>query len=146
MTCTIRMSAQDRAQLQKILDEGKSSVGGGSRRISATKLVRESGILFVDGTRQESVGLREAKCAVDKVMIDQSHPGAPNKAPSIQVNIFPMLQIKGIIVDTGEGCVELDIDGLQLKLLEGMDTIPLDLLASSTQLIQYIRDWHEGKV
>ena len=146
MAYTIRMSAQDRAELQKILDEGKKPVGGGSCRISATKLVRNNGILFVDGERQESVGLREAKYAVDKILIDQKHPSAPREAPPMQVGIFPMLQIKSITVDTGAGCVELDIDGLQLKLLEGMDTIPLDILAPSTQLIQYIRDWHEGKV
>jgi hypothetical protein len=146
MARTIRMSAQDRAELQKILDEGKNPAGGGSCRISATKLVRNNGILFVDGERQESVGLREAKYAVDKMMIDQKHPDAPREAPPTQVGIFPMLQIKSITVDTGDGCVELDIDGLQLKLLEGMDTIPLDILATSTQLIQYIRDWHEGKV
>jgi hypothetical protein len=146
MTFAIRMSAQDRADLQKILDEGRKPVGGGSCRISATKLVRKNGILFVDGVRQEHVGLREAKYAVDKMLLDQNHPSAPREAPPTQVGIFPMLQIKSITVDTGDGCVELDIDGLQLKLLEGMDTIPLDLLASSTQLVQYIRDWHEGKV
>ena len=142
MNSSIRLSAANMSELADIFERGPA----GSPRIIATRHVLNTGILYNDSGRVGKPKLRDAKEAVDKYMIDRNIAGAPSSAPVRVVNITPMIQIKSIIVDTCEGTLELDIDGLQLKLLDGMDTIPLDLLGSSTALIQYIRDWHEGKV
>ena len=62
------------------------------------------------------------------------------------VSVQPTVRIKSVRVECDDGEFDLDIDGLQLRLLEGLDAVPLEVLGSSAALITYIRNWHEGKI
>ena len=135
MHSVVRMSHEDIVELKSILAEGKT--------ITAVKYCREHGRHFIDGVEQHAPGLsrkrmslKAAKHAVD---VFRGHP--PMGTP--EAVIVPALEIKSIRVATLEGEFEVDLDGLQLKLLNGLDSLPLSVLAHSTELIKYLRDWQD---
>ena len=52
------------------------------------------------------------------------------------------LRIKKVIVEGQTGNIELDIDELQLRCLDGLSQgIPLSEVAAMTELITFIRSW-----
>tara|TARA_A200000159_G_scaffold32967_2_gene29604 strand:- start:2318 stop:2758 length:441 start_codon:yes stop_codon:yes gene_type:complete len=133
----IRMPHADIIEIKKLLDEGKT--------ITAVKHCRKHGKHYVDGVEQFRPGqpkprrmsLRAAKHAID---VFRGHP--PQGVP--EAVFAPPVEIKSIKVATIEGEFEFDLDELQLKLLDGLDTLPLSVLSHSAELIQYIRDWQDN--
>lgn len=81
------------------------------------------------------IGLREAKYAVENMT------GTGNPSENKTCVIIPPLRIKKIILEGEQGDIELDMDGLQLRLLEGLGSLPLSYMTASTELMQYLRDW-----
>ena len=51
--------------------------------------------------------------------------------------------IKRIVVEMGDGEVELDMEGMSLKFLMGMTTVGLSEVASLCDLYKRIADWEE---
>jgi hypothetical protein len=78
------------------------------------------------------VGLRNAKDAVE-------HLAGQNLSP--QATFIGRLKIKSFIVEGDEGDVEMDLDGLQLRLLGELNTIPMRDVAEMLELVTFIRKW-----
>lgn len=124
----IKVSTKDLTEIKRLfIDKG--------HKIAAIKLTRTVGTLYDDGVKQDKVGLREAKHAVED-LCDRT-PGLP--LPSATIVAIP--RIKGVIIDTGHGDVELDLDGLQLRLLGEVNTLPISVIGPALELLQYFREW-----
>ena len=110
------------------------------RKIEAIKYVRSHGYMSKEDQGETpshnstGIGLRDAKSAVDDMT------GRTPREPKCCV-IIPQLRIKKIILEGEEGDIELDMDGLQLRLLEGLGSLPLSYMTASMELMQYLRDW-----
>lgn len=133
----IRMPHADIIEIKKLLSEGKT--------IAAVKHCRTHGKHYVDGVEQyrpeqpnpRRMSLRAAKHAID---VFRGNP--PQGVP--EAVLAPAVEIKSVRVATIEGEFEFDLDELQLKLLDGLDTLPLSVISHSTALIQYLRDWQDN--
>ena len=134
---TIRVSAGKFKEIKELAIAKK-------QKIAAIKLARSSGKRFppceqvlADGTRGLShrVSLRDAKDAVEVMM------GIKTRADA-EACFTPQMRIKKVIVEGETGNIELDIDELQLRCLDGLEQgIPLSEVAAMTDLITFIRDW-----
>ena len=133
MNSIIRLSHADLNEVKRCLAL--------DQKIKAVKHCRNHGHHYIDGVEQFSPGLRKMSLRAAKHAVD--HLAGDKKSP--EAVIVPPLRIKKIIVETMEGELELDIDLLQLKLLEGLSTVPLSVMSASTELIQYIRNWRDPK-
>jgi hypothetical protein len=126
----IRLSHTDYTAVNKLLEN--------NRKIEAIKYVRLHGCMSKEDQNDppsnvpSGIGLREAKDAVESLT---SITGATT------CTIIPPLRIKKIILEGEEGDIELDMDGLQLRLLDGLGSLPLSYMASSMELMQYLRSW-----
>lgn len=104
------------------------------RKIQAIKYARDKGLSFVPGGDVKGVrpSLRDAKVAVEALK-----EGTPNR--DVEFSTFP--RVCGVILDTGEGRAMVDLDELQLRLLGELQTLPLEVLAPSLEMLQYLRNW-----
>lgn len=119
------MSKADYAEMIDLANNGK--------KIAAIKHVRTNGVQ-TESAASDRITLRDAKHAVEHAMGIETNPCCV---------IIPPLLIKKVIVQTGEGEeLELDLDGLQLKLLDGLGTLPMSYMASSLELMTFLRDWN----
>jgi hypothetical protein len=134
--CRIKLSAQHLTRVREFANDGQ--------KIKAIKWARTNGKSFPgkeelqnDGTTgvNHRPGLRETKHAVEHLMGQIDHDAA--------CGVFaPALIIKKIIVEGETGNIEIDIDGLQLRCLDGLSQgIPLNEVASMTELVSFIRQW-----
>jgi len=96
--------------------------------------------MYKNGVDKGKPGLREAKDAIE-FMFDKPTPHRKTTA-----QFFTIPRIKGVIIDTGHGDVELDLDGLQLKLLNDMSSIPISAIGPALKLLQYFREWEGDDV
>ena len=136
MSTIIRCPAPALAEVRRRIESGQ--------KINAIKHLRTHGKQFPPEWREgpdgrfesHSVGLRNAKDAVEAMM---------GQNPNPRCRAVPMLRIKSFTIETGEGDVEVDLDGLQLKLLEGLDHFPLDAVSEMVELVAFIRKW-QGEV
>ena len=130
MSKVIRCPVPELAEIRRLADEGQ--------KIAAIKRLRTKGKSFPpeanaqNGELSHNVGLRDAKDAVEAMMGQNLNP---------RVRAIPMLRIKSFQVETEEGVLEIDLDGLQLKLLEGLDHLPLDSIGEMVELVAFIRNW-----
>ncbi|HIE84031.1 MAG TPA: hypothetical protein EYQ00_09400 [Dehalococcoidia bacterium] len=130
MSKIIRCPSPDLKEIRRLADDGQ--------KIAAIKRLRTKGKSFPptrdvqSGELTHRVGLRDAKTAVEAIM-------GQNKDPDVRA--IPMLRIKAFKIETEEGVVEVDLDGLQLKLLEGLDHLPLDSIGEMVELVAFIRTW-----
>lgn len=108
------------------------------KKSAAIKHVMTCGIMYKNGVNEGKPGLREAKDAIE-LMLDKPTPHRKTTA-----QFFTIPRIKGVIIDTGHGDVELDLDGLQLKLLNDMSSIPISAIGPALKLLQYFREWEGG--
>jgi hypothetical protein len=130
MSKVIRCPVPALTEIRNLAEDGQ--------KIAAIKRLRTKGKSFppvIDahtGEPSHNVGLRDAKIAVEAMM--GQNTGA-------EVRAIPMLRIKSFQVETEEGVLEIDLDGLQLKLLEGLDHLPLDSIGEMVELVAFIRKW-----
>ncbi|MBE90457.1 MAG: hypothetical protein CMM76_13585 [Rhodospirillaceae bacterium] len=132
----IKISPSDLKEVKKHLED--------NRKIAAIKHLRSTGKAFPpkEGTLPDGTvglihrpGLREAKHAVEVMM------GTMVRADAAGL-IAPQLRIKKVIVEGETGNIELDIEQLQLRCLDGLSQgIPLSEVAAMTELITFIRGW-----
>jgi hypothetical protein len=133
----IRISPRELGQVKAFLKDGK--------KINAIKHARMHGKEFPgkeiekpdeDGNLvteiNHRVGLRNAKDAVEALDGSNVNPVC---------TFANAVRIKKVIVEGELGDIELDIDELQLKLLDGLGTLPLQEVAAMTELVTFIRKW-----
>jgi hypothetical protein len=99
------------------------------RKIQAIKLLRN----------ETKCGLKEAKDAIER-----KFPGANvSQYPphSDALDIRPLMAIKSITVDFGEGDVNLDLEELQMMTLVNMTQIGLDEVRRILDLHELIKAW-----
>lgn len=123
----IRLSRTHYKEVLSLLNDNK--------KIAAIKLVRNEGRMKeIDRTSNTAsgIGLREAKHAVESIN---------GNTVDTSCVLVPTLKIKSIIIEGNAGDIELDLDGLQLRLLDGLTELPLHHMESSMELMKFIRDW-----
>jgi len=147
MSLNIRLNAEEWAKLNALLKEGPVN------KIAAIKLVRDAKLHHfvepVTGHTRAGVGLKEAKEAVEHYMTSRGMKNADGSSPwdlSVEPagRIVPFQPIRRIVVDMGEGEVEVDMDGMSLKFLGTMTTLKLDDLAKLVDLYNRVKDWEKG--
>ena len=127
----IRCSSSAKAEILDHLSNGK--------KIAAIKHLREVGTAWTDGVRENKPGLKHAKHAVEVLNGEMSVEDACAVIATIP-------KVKRVVVDTGGGEMELDLDGLQLRLLDGLATVPIDMMADSLRLMQILRAFDRGEL
>ena len=133
----IRISSPDLRKVQEFLDSG--------HKIKAIKHARANGREFpgreatgpdVDGNITTTIdhrpGLKNAKDAVEHLA---------GQRDDAQCKFVGTLRIKSFVVDTNEGEVEMDLDGLQLRLLGELNHIPMNDVAEMLEVVSFIRKW-----
>lgn len=147
----IRLTAEEMDQVKALLSE--SAGGGYSNKITAIKVVRDASmhqkIDEFTGKPRAGVGLKEAKEAVELLMADlgmKTPDGTPALRPSDpSARIVPFQPIKKIVCDFGAGEVELDLEGMSLKVLTGLNgSIPLADVMALIDLYQRVKDWEDS--
>ena len=118
-----------------------------NKKIGCIKHIRSTGFLYEDGTLQERIDLKSAKEAVEHEWRDAlghvpSHR-AQKRQPCAVLSMTP--RIKRVVIDCGDGEMELDLDGLQLRLLDGLSELPIQVIGPAMELMQALRDFDDGK-
>ena len=94
-----------------------------------------------DGKKGESLGLREAKDAVERIIdIRDGRAGIPN-APTIVAGPA----IREIVVDFGYGPLTVDIDSMELRALRDLDSLGLEHCGRILDLCKVIKAFSEGR-
>lgn len=95
------------------------------------------------------IGLKEAKEAVELLMAERGmkerdgSPCLPPPDPSARV--IPFQPIKRIICDFGEGEIELDLEGMSLRILTGLNgSMRIADVMSLVDLYQRVKGWEDG--
>jgi hypothetical protein len=147
----VYLNFEEMAKFQEI---AKSLRNGGSSKVDAVKLVRDARhhqIIREDGTRVSTVRLMNAKLAVESWMLDHGlckledlHHGAPGGQfiPG-RARIETIQPIKRIVIDMGNGEMEVDMAGMSLQFLLPMNKIPFEHLAALVDLYKRVDDWQK---
>jgi hypothetical protein len=93
------------------------------QRIAAIKLLRT----------HTGCGLAEGKAAVER--LEGRQPDGPR--------LLPFLEIKSIVVNTGEGDVTVDLEGLQLMGLMRLEKLGLEECRRILDLVAAIEAWRD---
>jgi hypothetical protein len=88
-------------------------------------------------------GLIEAKNAVEHLMFEKGFSNTPANTTEHKICIGPT--IKKIIVDYGDGDIEVDIESMQLKALMEMQIIGLDACADILDLVSVLNAYENGE-
>jgi len=107
-----------------IIDENLAA----GKKIQAIKLIRT----------ETKCGLKEAKLAIDKRCGFANRPEA--------MDIKPLVSIKSVTVDMGEGDVSLSLDGLNMMTLMGMAKIGIDETRRVLDLHDMLLNWEKGVI
>ena len=95
-----------------------------NQRIEAIKLIRT----------HTGCGLAEAKAATER--IEGRCPDGPK--------LLPFLEIKSMVINTGEGDVTVDLEGLQLMGLMNLERLGLEECRRILDLVGAIEAWRDG--
>jgi hypothetical protein len=142
----IRLNAEEWSHLITLLK------GGAVNKIEAIKHVRSAklhqGVDPVTGHTRSGVGLKEAKEAVELYMsthgIMNVDGSDPTQGRTSCAYIIPFQPIRRIVVDMGEGEIEVDMDGMSLKFLSTMTSLKLDDVAKLVDLYNRVKDWEKS--
>lgn len=140
MNNIIRISSRDYAIARDLIVNQNKKIG-------AIKHIRSTGVLYEDGVQKERVGLKEAKEACEYEFNVPSNWGS-NRSRGPVAMLAPTPRIKRVVIDTGGpdgGELELDLDGLQLRLLDGLAELPIRVIGPAMELMSMLRDFDEGK-
>lgn len=104
-----------------------------NRKIAAIKALRN----------EVNCGLAEAKRAIERMEHEMGLKDYPESIRLGQKVIAGPL-IKRLIVDYGEGEIEIDLETMELKALMKLDAIGLDSCADMLDLVSILKDYSEG--
>ena len=105
------------------------------RKIQAIKKVRIA----------SGVGLKEAKHAVERLQYERL--GDNSWKSSIGPDVHKIVcgpSIKKIVLDYGQGDIEVDIEGLQMRALMEMQYVGLDTCRDILDLVDALKAYSEG--
>jgi hypothetical protein len=117
-------------QVLDFLKEGK--------KINAIKALRE-------GAVPSHIGLKEAKRAVEKLAHDKGIPDIRSGDHPDAMIIVSGPKIIKVVLDYGDGPVELDLEGMQIKALSEMHAIGLDACADMLEMADVFRAISAGE-
>lgn len=140
---TIRLTPTELSKVNDLLK------GGYRNKIEAIRVVRDASRHRTadpfSGKDRPGVGLKEAKEAVELLMVELGVVGSDGTPATAPVNpsahVVPFQPIKKITVDMGSGPVEVDLDGMSLQFLGQMNTIPLSEVAALVDLYNRVNEW-----
>ena len=92
-----------------------------------------------------SIGLKEAKDAVERRWNEVNFGDPISLSASNESRIVNKNPIKRIVVDMGDGEVELDMEGMSLQFLSDMNKISLEELSSLIDLWKRVNAWENGE-
>ena len=104
------------------------------KKIAAVKLVRANAM--------GDVGLREAKLACDRYQHEHVEPAAVPPADHWP-HLATWNPIKRIVVDMGDGEMEVDLEEFQFKILSMPGGISVDSVGHLLDLLSMIREWEK---
>ena len=110
------------------------------RKINAIKALRE-GIADTNAR----VCLKEAKQAVEKLAHDKAIPDIRSADHPDAMIIVSGPRIIKMVLDYGDGPVELDLEGMQIKALSEMHAIGLDACADMLEMAEVFRAISAGE-
>lgn len=128
---------------------------GAHNKIPAIKVVRAASRHSTSGTAADgspilipNVGLREAKEAVEALMAERGMTltdGTPFLGPSNPVaRISPFQPIVRVVCNFGTGDVELDMDGMSLRVLTGLNgSMRISDAVALIDLYKRIKSWED---
>jgi hypothetical protein len=95
------------------------------------------------------IGLKEAKEAVELLMAERGmkqSDGTPcPMPPNPTARVVPFQPIRRIICDFGEGEIEVDLEGMSLRILTGLNgSMRITDAMSLIDLYQRVKSWEEG--
>ncbi len=106
------------------------------RKIAAIKKVRTN-------ARCGSVGLKEAKLAVERLEHEmglKSHPHSATSAHKIGADTF----IRSITLDLGGGELSVDLEQMEMRALMGLDSMGIDEVARVLDLVKILKAFGDG--
>jgi len=103
----------------------------GGRKIGAIKKLRSN----------HKLGLKEAKDAVEKLMNER---GLGNYQPPYSAQMICGPRIKRLILDFGEGEVEVDLETMQMMTLMKLEKIGLDACRDILELVDALQGFSDG--
>lgn len=134
----IRLTAAEMTKLNEIL-------GAPGSKIEAIKHIRSARLHQQEiptGGRASDVSLREAKDAVEDYM---SRRGLETTVSTpLAAVVVPHQPIKRIVCDFGEGDLELDVEGMSLRILSEMGSARIEDITSLLELYKRVRDWENA--
>jgi hypothetical protein len=108
------------------------------RKINAIKALRE-------GAAPHRIGLKDAKRAVEKLAHDRAIPDVRCEDHPDAMIIVSGPRIVKVILDYGEGPVELDLEGMQIKALSEMHAVGLDACADMLEMVDVFKAISDGE-
>lgn len=95
------------------------------------------------------IGLKEAKDAVELLMAERGmkqSDGSSWTAQSVpSARVMPFQPIKRIICDFGEGEIEVDLEGMSLRILTGLNgSMRIADVMSLIDLYRRVKGWEDG--
>ena len=97
------------------------------KKVQAIKVLRKE---------HEGASLRDLKNAIDK-RSGRSHP-------TNAMDIKPMVSIKSVTIDLGEGTVELSLDEMNMMTLIGMQKLGIDETRRVLDLHDMLIEWEKN--
>ena len=121
----LRVSGETLAKLHELMDTANG--GKGSRKIQAIKTLRT----------ETKCGLKEAKLAVER----KFQPHLAHNAEALDIR--PLMSIKSVTVDFGDGDVTLDLEQLQMMTLVNMTQLGISEVRRILDLHELLTGWED---
>jgi hypothetical protein len=146
MAFNIRLTSEEWCRLNELLRFGAVNKIESVKLVKAAKQHQEADP--ITGQLRSGVGLREAKEAVEHYMSSRGMKNADGSEPwsggEPSARIVPFQPIRRIVIDMGEGEVEVDMDGMSLKFLSTMTTLKLEDVSKLVDLYNRVKDWEKN--
>lgn len=112
------------------------AMGGHTNLIGMIKRFRT---FTVDNSlSNEKMSLRGSKLAIERFVDEYVGTATPGDSrPAIRIG----MSIHGVVVDTGDGKVEIDLDELQLRGLSQINDIGISDLSRILSLVEFLTAW-----
>lgn len=104
------------------------------RKINAIKILR----------RETGCGLKEAKEAIERIQHEEFGKNYPESAEH-GAKLICGPRIKRVIVDMGEGDIEVDLETMQMKALQTLPIIGLDACGEILDFVETLKAFSDGK-
>lgn len=146
----IKLTASEWRTLEELLKEPYLNKINAIKHVRAASRHRVPSHLGIGGVPQysSSIGLAEAKDAVEVLMAERGLRDAEGKpfpmlaAP--RAKVVPFQPIKRVVCDFGEGEVELDMDGMSLRILSGLNaSITISDTLDLIELYKRVKGWED---